>query len=160
ASNNLLGALEVSEAAVVLNAYSPSYGRMAGAQVNLVGKTGTNSFHGNALYNYNDAILNAASWSQNRSGTPKGPADANLYGGAPGGAIRRNKTFFFFDTEALRYALPTANTVSIPSPQFQQYVMAHAVPSAVPVYQAAFKLWNGASGVTRAVPVVNGTGAL
>lgn len=40
ASNNLLGANEVAEAAVVLNAYSPQYGRMAAAQVNIVGKAG------------------------------------------------------------------------------------------------------------------------
>src|SRR5262249_30375946 len=32
--------------------------------------------------------------------------------------------------------------------------------SAVPVYQAAIKLWDNAAGVSRAVPVVNGTGTL
>ena len=53
ASNNLVGANEVSEAAIVLDAYSPQYGRMAGAQVNLVGFSGTNSFHGNLFYNFN-----------------------------------------------------------------------------------------------------------
>ena len=35
ASNNLLGQNAVAEAAVVMNAYSPQYGRMAGAHVNL-----------------------------------------------------------------------------------------------------------------------------
>ena len=47
ASNNLLGANAVGEVAVVMNAYSPQYGRMAGAQVNMVGLSGTNQFHGN-----------------------------------------------------------------------------------------------------------------
>ena len=70
ASNNLLGANEVAEAAVILNAFSPQYGRMAGGQVNLVGKSGTNSFHGNAIYNYNDAIFNANSFFQNSTSTP------------------------------------------------------------------------------------------
>src|SRR5437899_3109241 len=65
ASNNLLGANEVAEAAVILNAYSPQYGRMAGAQVNVVGKTGTNGYHGNLVYNYNDAIMNANSFFLN-----------------------------------------------------------------------------------------------
>ena len=37
ASNNLLGANAVGEVAIVMNAYSPQYGRMAGAQVNMVG---------------------------------------------------------------------------------------------------------------------------
>jgi hypothetical protein len=160
ASNNLLGANEVSEAAVILNAYSPQYGRMAGAQVNLIGKTGTNSFHGNAIYNYNDAIFNANSFFNNSTGTPRARADANLYGGSIGGPVRKNKTFFFFDTEALRYALPTSGVVSIPSPELENYALAHAAPSAIPVYKAAIALWNGAPGLNRAVPITNGSGQL
>ena len=160
ASNNLLGANEVSEAAVVLNAYSPQYGRMAGAQVNLVGKTGTNSFHGNAVYNYNDAILNANSFFNNSTNVPRARSVANLYAGSIGGPIRKNKTFFFFDTEALRYALPSSGVVSIPSPDLLNYALAHAAPSAIPIYQDAIKLWDGAPGLNRAVPVINGTGQL
>src|SRR5579864_2026503 len=125
ASNNLLGANEIAEAAVVLNAYSAQYGRMAGGQENLVGKSGTNSFHGNLDYNYNDAIFNANSFFKNSAGTPRGRADSNQYGGAVGGPIKRNKTFFFFDAEGLRYALPSSSLVSIPSQQLQQYTLAH-----------------------------------
>src|SRR5215471_13390342 len=160
ASNNLLGANEVAEAAVVLNAYSPQYGRMAGAQVNLVGKTGSNSFHGNATYGYNDAAFNANSFFSNASNTPRGRADANLYGASVGGPIIKDKLFFFSDIEGLHYALPKSGVISLPSPQLESYVMANAAPSAVPVYQAAVKLWDNAAGVSRAVPVVNGTGTL
>lgn len=160
ASNNLLGANEVAEAVVVLNAYSPQYGRMAGAQVNIVGKTGTNGFHGNATYNYNDALFNANSFFNNASSTPKARSVANLYAASAGGPIRKNKTFFFVDTEALRYALPTAGVVSIPSVELENYALAHAVPSALPVYQDAIKLWNGAPGLARAVDVRNGGGVL
>jgi hypothetical protein len=160
ASNNLLGANEVAEAAVVLNAYSPQYGRMAGAQVNLIGKNGGNTFHGNAVYNYNDAILNANSFFLNAAGTQRGRAVANLYGGAIGGPIRRNKTFFFFDLEGLRYALPTGGVISIPTVELENYALAHATASALPVYKDAIALWNSASGLSRAVPVTNGSGTL
>lgn len=160
ASNNLLGANEVAEAAVILNAFSPQYGRMAGAQVNIVGKTGTNSFHGNATYNYNDALFNANSFFNNSVGTPKARSVANLYAGSVGGPIRRNKTFFFVDTEALRYALPTAGVVSIPSVALENYALAHAAPSAIPIYQQAIKLWNSAPGLNRAVDVTNGSSVL
>jgi hypothetical protein len=160
ASNNLLGANEVAEAAVVLNAYSPQYGRMAGAQVNLIGKNGTNSFHGNLVYNYNDAIFDANSFFLNAAGTPRARSVANLYGGAIGGPIRKNKTFFFFDLEGLRYALPTGGVVSVPTVELENYALAHAAPSALPLYQAAIKLWNNASGLSRAVPVTNGSGTL
>jgi hypothetical protein len=160
ASNNLLGANEVSEAAVVLNAYSPQYGRMAAAQVNLVGKTGTNTFHGNAIYNYNDAIFNANPFFSNASNTPRGRADANLYGASMGGPIKKDKLFFFADIEGLHYALPRSSVVALPSPQLENYVLAHATASALPIYQQAITLWNSAQGYNRAVPVTNGTGPL
>ncbi len=160
ASNNLLGANEIAEAAVILNAYSAQYGRMAGGQENLVGKSGTNSFHGNLDYNYNDAIFNANSFFKNSSGTPRGRADSNQYGGAVGGPIKRNKTFFFFDTEGLRYALPSSSLVSIPSQQLQQYTLAHIPATSVPLYQQAFALYSGAPGLGRAIPVTTGTGIL
>lgn len=167
ASNNLLGQNEIAEAAVVLNAYSAQYGRMAGGQENLIGKAGTNSFHGNLLYNYNDRILNANDFFNNASGTPKGIAISNQYGGSIGGPVwfpkiynGKNKTFFFFDREGLRYVLPTSSTVSIPSQPFEQYVLAHIPAASVPLYQDAFNLYNNAIGIGRAVPVTNGPGIL
>jgi hypothetical protein len=160
ASNNLLGANEVAEAAVILNAYSPQYGRMAGAQVNVVGKSGTNGFHGNTVWNYNDAIMNANSFFLNSAGTARGRSVSNLFGASVGGPVRKNKTFFFVDLEGLHYALPGGSVVSIPSVALENYALAHAAPSAVPIYQAAIKLWNGAPGLDRAVDVTNGPGTL
>ena len=157
-SNNLLGSNELAEAAVVLNAYSADYGRMAGAQVNYVSKSGTNSFHGNLFNNYNDAILNANDFFNNAGGTPRGRADAHNYGGSFSGPIRKNKLFFFFNTEGLRYVLPASGYYEIPSPQLEQYALAHIPASAVPVYQSAISLWNNAPGLNRAVPVGTGTG--
>ncbi len=160
ASNNLLGANEVAEAAVILNAYSAQYGRMAGAQENLVGKSGSNAFHGNLLHNYNDALFNANSFFKNSVGTPKGRAVSNQYGGSVGGPIRKDKTFFFVDVEGFRYALPNSTLVSIPSPQLQTYTLAHVPATAVPLYQQAFSLYNNAPGLNRAVPITTGTGIL
>ena len=116
ASNNLLGANAVGEVAVVMNAYSPEYGRMAGAQVNMVGMSGTNQFHGNLFYNFNWEQLNANSFFANSSGTPRGRSDAHQFGGRVGGPVWKNKLFFFFDDENLRYVLPAAGVVSLPSP--------------------------------------------
>jgi hypothetical protein len=160
ASNNLLGANEVAEASVVLNAFSADYGRMAGAQVNYVGKTGTNSFHGNLFHNYNDKIFNANSWSNNRAGLEEPRSDSHNFGGSFGGPIKKNKLFFFFNYESLQYALPTSGVVRMPSPQMQAYALAHVDPAADALYQDAFSLWNGASGAKNAAPVTNGTGPL
>jgi hypothetical protein len=160
ASNNLLGANAVGEVAVVTNAYSAEYGRMAGAQVNMVGMTGANSFHGNIFYNYNFEKLNANSFFSNSAGTPRGRSDAHQFGGRVGGPILKNKLFFFFDDENLRYVLPAAGVISLPSPQLQAYTLSHVAAAELPLYQDYFSLVKGSPGINRAVPVTNGGGTL
>ena len=160
ASNNLLGANGVGEVAIVMNAYSPQYGRMAGAQVNMVGLTGANQFHGNLFYNYNFEKLNANSFFNNSSGTPRGRSDAHQFGGRIGGPVWKNKIFFFFDNENLRYILPASGVVSLPSPQLQAYTLAHVGAAQLPLYQDYFSLVSGSPGINRAVPVTNGNGQL
>jgi hypothetical protein len=59
ATNLSLGLNDVSESTVVSNGYSGSYGGLAGANVNYVTKSGTNAFHGNAIYWWNGNILDA-----------------------------------------------------------------------------------------------------
>jgi hypothetical protein len=160
ASNNLLGANEVGEAAVVLNAYSPQYGRMGGAQVNLVGLSGTNEFHGNVFYNYNWEDLNANSFFNNAGGERRGRSDAHQFGGRVGGPVLKNKVFFFFDDENLRYVLPAAGVSSLPSPQLESYALAHVPAASLPLYKDMFNLINTSPGINRAVPVTNGNGQL
>jgi hypothetical protein len=59
ATNLLLGNNDVREATVVTNGYSGQYGTLAGANVNYVTKSGSDKFHGNALYWWNGSALNA-----------------------------------------------------------------------------------------------------
>jgi hypothetical protein len=160
ASNNLLGANAVGEVAIVMNAYSPQYGRMAGAQVNMVGLSGTNQFHGNLFYNFNWEKLNANSFFSNSSGTPRGRSDAHQFGGRVGGPVWKNKIFFFFDNENLRYVLPASGVISLPSPQLETYTLAHVAAAELPLYKDYFSLIAGSPGINRAVPVTNGGGLL
>lgn len=160
ASNLSLGANEISEVAVVESGYSVSYGRNAGAQVNVVTKSGTNQFHGNMLWNWNGSYLNANDFFNNASGTPKGRANSNQYGASIGGPIFKNKTFFFADTEGIRYILPSASIVSVPTVDMENYVLSQAPASAQALYSKAFALYNSAPGINRAVDVTNGDGPL
>jgi hypothetical protein len=160
ASNNLLGQNAVAEAAVVMNAYSPQYGRMAGAQVNLVGFSGTNQFHGNLFYNFNNQNMNANAFFNNATNTRRGRSDAHQFGGRFGGPILKNRLFGFFDIENLRYVLPAAGVVSLASPQLQAYTLAHVPAASLPLYQDYFKLISTSPGINRAVPVTNGSGQL
>lgn len=160
ASNNTLGANDIAEAAVILNAYSAQYGRMAGGQINFISKSGGNAFHGNLSESYNDAILNANDFFNNATRTPRGRSVANQYAAGLGGPIRKNKTEFYVNTEGLRYALPSNGVISVPSPQLQQYILSHIPAASVPLYQDAFSLYNNALGINRAVPVTTGSGLL
>ena len=153
ASNNLLGANEVAEVAVILNAFSAQYGRMAGGQENIVGKSGTNAFHGNVYYNYNSQLLNARDFFAAENGKPKTRSDAHQYGAGGGGPIKKNKLFFYVNTEGLRYVLPATSTITLPSTQLLNYALAHVPASALPLYQDAANLYKGAPGAATAVPV-------
>jgi len=160
ASNLLLGANEVQEAAVVQNAYSVQYGRQAGAQVNYITKSGTNGFHGDLNWNWNGDRLNANDFFANSNGVARSKAISNQWAADVGGPIRRDKTFFYADTEGLYYTLPSAAVVTIPTPQLQTYILNTVNSVQLPLYQNAFKIYNGAPGVSRAVPISNGGGPL
>ncbi|MCU1309607.1 MAG: Oar protein [Candidatus Angelobacter sp.] len=163
ASNLTLGSSEIQEAVVVQNGYGAQYGRQAGAQVNFTTKSGGNQFHGTAQYNWNGAVLNANDWFNNNTGTPKGKANSNQWMGSISGPIKKDELFFFYSNEGLRYILPSSGTVSLPSPLLQQYILSNVSAAQVPFYTSAFKLYNNAPGISRAVPVtgpVNSTGTL
>src|SRR5215469_1831881 len=99
ATNLLLGQNDVQEATVVNNGYSAQYGGLAGANVNYVTRSGTNSFHGNANYFWNGRLMNANNWFNNHSvPSVDRPFDnANQWSASLGGPIVRDKTFFFVD---------------------------------------------------------------
>ncbi len=137
ASNLTLGSNEISDAVVVLNGYTGQYGRQAGANVNYVTKSGTNDFHGNAAWFYNDRVLNANDWFNNASGTTRPVAISNEWADSIGGPIVKNKLFFFVDNEGLRYVLAGGFPVYIPTTQFTNYVMGNLAATnsaAVPLY--------------------------
>jgi len=83
----------LQEFSVQTSNYSAQYGQNAGAVVNVVTKSGTNSFHGDAFEFVRNPVFNA----QNFFATPTTPdhVKRNQFGGTVGGPIIRNKTFFF-----------------------------------------------------------------
>lgn len=160
ASNLLLGANEIQEATIVLNPYSVQYGRQAGAQIDYTTKSGTNKFHGNLLWNWNGNILNANTFFNNADGVNTPRAVSNQYAASIGGPIKRNKLFFFADTEGIRYAQPSSGYVTIPSAQLQAYALDNITGAQAALYQKAFQYWNNAPGASTGVPVLNGSGNL
>jgi carboxypeptidase family protein len=83
----------LQEFSVQTSNYSAEYGENAGGVVNVITKSGTNGFHGDAFEFIRNPIFNA----QNFFATPTTPdrIKRNQYGGTLGGPLIHDKTFFF-----------------------------------------------------------------
>ena len=97
----------VGEYRVTTSSASAEMGRGAGAQVQVVYRSGTNSFHGSAYEFNRNTVYNANDFFRNRSASATDRArppvfQRNQYGASLGGPIRRDKTFFFGNWEGQR----------------------------------------------------------
>src|ERR1700731_3407592 len=99
----------IQEVKVDTTSYPAEVGRAGGAVVNLLSKSGTNEWHGGAYEYLRNDKLNANDFFSNLSGVPRPKYRQNQFGGSFGGRIRKDKTFFFADSEALkiRQGVPT-----------------------------------------------------
>jgi hypothetical protein len=154
----LLGQNQVQEATVVSTGYSGQFGNAAGGNINYVTKSGSNQFHGNAQYYWNGRVLNANDWFNNAFGVPRPFDVANQWAGSFGGPIKRDKLFFFFDSEGLRVLIPSIAQVLIASPQFEAATIQKidnrfgATSASHTFYQRVFDLYNSAPGASSALP--------
>jgi hypothetical protein len=104
----------VSEMRVLSN-FEPEYGRNGGAVVNIVTRSGTNQFHGSAFEYFRNDVLDARNFF-NTSDQPKAPFHNNQFGGAIGGPIVKDKTFFFVDYEGQREGVGVVTLACVPDP--------------------------------------------
>lgn len=93
----------VQEYNVQTNNYSAEFPHSAGGIINVVTKSGSNQFHGAAWEFYRNTDLEANTFFSNKSGLPRSPFLFNQFGATAGGPIRRDKTFFFFGYEGIRW---------------------------------------------------------
>src|SRR6202521_2553999 len=81
-----------------MNNYSAEYGRGSGGVVNAITKSGTNQFHGSAYEFVRNSAFDARNFFDPHT---IGPFHRDQYGGAVGGPIKKDKTFFFTNYEKL-----------------------------------------------------------
>ncbi|HXZ79171.1 MAG TPA: carboxypeptidase regulatory-like domain-containing protein [Terriglobales bacterium] len=104
----------IQEFRVQTNNYGVEYGRFAGGVIDVVTKSGTNSFHGSAFEFVRNAVFNANDWG---STLPKAPFHGHQFGATFGGPIRKDSTFFFFSYSGLRQTTSTfLNSAVVPTP--------------------------------------------
>ncbi len=88
----------LQEFSIQTSNYTAEFGQNSGAVVNVVTKSGTNAFHGDAFEFVRNKIFNAKSWqSVPTAANPDGKDQLkrNQFGGTFGGPIIKDKTFFF-----------------------------------------------------------------
>jgi carboxypeptidase family protein len=92
----------VQEFRVITNSYAAEYGRYPAGVVDVVTKSGSNQWHGAAFEFFRDEQLNAKRWAPPGTPSARDPLDRNQYGGAFGGPLRNDRTFFFASYSGLR----------------------------------------------------------
>jgi Carboxypeptidase regulatory-like domain/TonB-dependent Receptor Plug Domain/TonB dependent receptor len=105
----------IGEFKIQTNAFSAEFGRAGGAVLNATMKSGTNDFHGVIWEFLRNDKLDANGYGNNLRGIPKAKYQQNQFGGALGGPIWKNKTFFFGDFEGTRIRQGRSVTASVPT---------------------------------------------
>ncbi len=112
----------VAEVQVLLTNYQAEYGRMGGAIIQSVTKSGTPRFHGLGSYFMRREWMNAMNFFDNRNSQPKPRYRYNTITGNIGGPVafgsfnrKHDKLFFFYNEEYWPVKSPVTGRLTMPS---------------------------------------------
>jgi hypothetical protein len=116
----------IQEFSVQTSNYNAEYGQNAGGVVNVITKSGTNTFHGDVFEYIRNAVFNAAPYFGWVKPTPTAtnyihptdPLKRNQFGGTVGGPIVRDKLFGFFGYQRtiIRTQSLASSSATLPTP--------------------------------------------
>jgi hypothetical protein len=118
AMGTTLGVDGIQEYRIITNNFDAEYGMTMGSQMLVASKSGTNAFHGDAFEFLRNNVLDARNYfdlpaySQSLNDKRNPEFRRNQFGGAFGGPIQKDKTFFFGVYEGLRAYLGATETSS------------------------------------------------
>ena len=116
----------VAEFKVITSNFSAEYGRVGGAVVNAVMRSGTNQIHGTLYEFLRNTSLNAVGYFKPNGGV-KPPLQRNQFGGTVGGPFVKNKLFFFADYEGFRKFRRSSTSAPFPTSTDRSGVLPVAV---------------------------------
>lgn len=105
----------VDEFKVEQTNFSAEYGFSGASVVNMITRSGTNSFHGSVYDFLRNSGLDSNNWFSNQAGQPIPPLHRNNYGFTLGGPIVKNHTFFFVNYDGLRSSGLSTATAGVPT---------------------------------------------
>src|SRR4029077_7034326 len=126
----------MQEFRVTTTNYGADAGRSSGAQVSMVTKSGTNTFHG-SLYEYlrntftsaNDYFVKSAEFQSGESNVPL-KLIRNIFGGSVGGPVLKNRLYFFANYEGARQREEESDVRIVPSDAFRDGIVQYQCASA------------------------------
>ncbi len=147
AANVMLGVESVQEFQVLTSNYSAEFGGSSGGIMNMITKSGSNELHGSLYHSLRNSTLDARDFFAPK----KDPFKLNQFGGSLGGAIKKDKTFFFGNYEGLRQRLFKSNQVVVPDDSVHQGLVPDGRGGLTPVAVAPeirpyLDLWPRANG--------------
>lgn len=97
------------------NNLSAEWGRFGGGVLNVSTRSGTNALHGSVFEFLRNSAFDANEFFNRGSGRAKPPFRMNQFGGAAGGPIVKNKTFFFGDYQGTKWRRGDVFRSSLPT---------------------------------------------
>jgi hypothetical protein len=101
----------IAEVQIVKGVLPAEYGGVAGGQINVISRSGTNNFRGSTFYSGQNEKWNARDFF---STAPHPVGHFNQYGGTLGGPVMRNKVFFFGTYEGYRERVELNLNTTVP----------------------------------------------
>ena len=114
-ANNLVSLDALEEFRLMTSSYAPEFGRTPGAQVSIATRSGTNELHGSAFEYFRNGALDANDWFANSRGLARPAIRQHDFGATLGGAVKRNRAFFFASYEGMRLRQPQYALTDVPS---------------------------------------------
>jgi hypothetical protein len=128
-TNNLVSVDALQEFKLQTSTYAAEFGRTPGAQISIVTRSGTDTFHGTIFDYFRNEVFDANDWFANANRQRKPPLRQNDFGGVLGGPLflprfgeggpafisGKDRAFFFFSYEGLRLRQPLVGLSDVPS---------------------------------------------
>ena len=118
----------IEEFRVQTSTSAAEFGRLPGASIAIVSRSGSNGLHGSAAFRFRNEALNANDWFGNQAGFGRAPLRMGDSTGTLGGPVRRDRTFFFLSFEHMVMRQPYVWVQPVPSSDARLTVATWAQP--------------------------------
>ena len=138
-----LGVEGIAEFQTITGTYSAEFGGN-GTVINMVSRSGANQLHGSAYDYLRNSAFDARNYFDSLTGPPS--FRRNQFGGAVGGPVKKDSTFYFVNYEGLRQALGVTSVTSVPDANAHLGILPTATVTVSPAIAPVLALYPSANG--------------